>query len=453
MRSPYWLECLLAVIALVLVSAGASAETSWVPEPPGVLPSVPYVPETLDELFADCSADDWPSVTWHAVCGRFKFDGANTFVFDQESSEKSYDPSYVKTGIEKLRARGQAAEEGTLLYEGEWPILLLLETGEGGRKVTGVNAELPGAQGGVRWLACRDPFGRCEAIVRRAATRDYRHTADFPPRAPSEASPERQRLEEFLNGCEVMGQRFGTLIANCRDPRISIIWVSGIDTGSRGFSEAEQREQLMDFLPDDAVASDAPFSWDGRKLVAQLGYTADDDGERKGLLAVVSPRNGRWLDRFYCHGPTEDCDALLRQMLAERPPYANVRDAGAALAAAGDVGEVVGWILATSSGLLNIAALGLLVSGLRASVPDIASARARVALRIPILIVALLIPSVLGLLAYGSHLDAPFIDDTWTLEGLLEFCAGLAILCLACTAVPLAVTVLLRGRARRLGEA
>ncbi len=461
MRNPYRLGCLLAVYAAVLASAGASAQsscsaqaqTSWVPEPPGTLLSVPYVPETLDELFADCHVDDWPGATWHAICGQFGLHGANTFVLDHEGGEQAYDPTRVKTAAEKLRAEGQTVEEGTLSYEGEWPVLLLIETCERGRKVTGANVyHLPGTQGGQRWLACRDPLGRCEAIVQRAVTRDYQHTAVFPPKAPAEANLERQRLEEFLNRCEVMGQRFGTLIANCDDPRISMVWISGVKTGPRGFSEAEQREQLLDFLPEDAVASDATFSWEGRELIAQLGHTVEDDGERQGLLAVASPRNARWIDRFYCHGSTDDCDALLRRMLAERPPYANVRDAGPAMMAAFDAGELVFWILVTLFGLLNVAAIGVLVSGLRATVLQLVTARARIAVRIPLVIVAVLIPSVLGVFAYATYLGAPFIGDLWTLGGLLEFFAGLAIMWFVIAILPITAALILRRRARRLGE-
>lgn len=139
-------------------------------------------------------------------------------------------------------------------------------------------------------------------------------------------------------------------------------------------------------------------------------------------------------------------------MLAERPPYANVHDVGPALTAAFDAVEVVGWILLTLFSLLNMVAIALLVSGLKTSALQVVTARARVAVRIPLLIVAVLVPSVLGVFAYASYLSAPFIDDIWTLEGLMEIAAGLAIMCLNTAILPIACSLILGRRVRRLSE-
>ncbi len=446
MRIPHWLACLLFI--LVATSVAGSAVLNRVPEPGTDSPSVP---DTLDELFTDCYVEDWSGAVWHATCGDHNIDDS-TYLSDHEGLGEAYDSTRLRLEAERERQRGERVSEGTLFHRGEWPMLLRLQTGEPGHTVVGAYAHLPGAQGGLRRLTCRDPLGRCKVILQRAATRDYRHAAVFPPRAPSEASPGRQRVEALLNDCIVLRLGGNALLATCDDLEINVSWFAQFDSAKRTVDRDEQRRKLMESVSESAEVSNTAFLWEEGEVIALRGTESTPDGDHRPLLAVASMRNARWTDLFLCNGPTSKCDTFVRQMLAERPPYANVRDVTPAITPALRAAGLVGWVLIALFGLVNLATVALLVSGLSARAPRVIRARARIAARIALLIVALPILGGLGLAAYWKYLTHPSPSGLWTADALVELGAPLAVTGLMSLVLPITVALVLSRRARRLGK-
>ncbi len=275
---------------------------------------------TLDALFADCFVDE-AGTSGGGLVGDCGASVGDTHAGFTDIEYGSADEPVRQAELAKMALEaGATVTETTIKWAGkDWPALRVTHKDRRHPKDEAIALEVPG-KNGIRTVNCRDPWGRCETILLRTLSGEYRRAAKRPPKPPASPSRARQELKAFLRKCKRIGEpSANAFYAACPKEKIKILSTLWIRVPTNNKAIQDRAETLIQEAPEEATQTKLQVgeeSW-------PMWFTAETD-KAAAAMDVSVRTDSRTILQVSCVGPHQPCVNRMKQMIAEPPPYAGL---------------------------------------------------------------------------------------------------------------------------------